>query len=254
LHWDKGGTQRDEAAAYCRDAIDLAERAPAKERRKVVTTNAAENMISPDDQTMQAAERSMGDLLDETACVVRDNLARMENTDMNSTPRPLPPQDRFRSDGTAMPDTRRRNWVGFGAATAAGQSDSLTPEQVGHMLAVGGSQCDCCGKTRQEIGLTQLNQCSRCHRAYYCSAECQKQQWRKEGGGHKTYCRKPGQIEAGDYVRLHGLQAKPELNGMIVQVVRRAPNNTDRWETRMPGGEKAVSIAQDKMEQLRPLQ
>ena len=97
--------------------------------------------------------------------------------------------------------------------------------------------------------MTHLHACSRCRKAYYCGAECQRKQWK---GGHRRHCRKPGQIEPGDYVRLNGLQARPEMNGMVVQVIREAAQ-PGRWETRIPGGDRSVSIAQEKMEQLRPL-
>jgi len=232
LRWDK--RQREEAAECYRDAIGMGEKAPAKERRKLIKTN------SEDDTKI--VERSVGDVIDGILEQARDNLLRLESERVHHTPLPC----QMRSDGTPMPETRRRRTVAYGPLPT-----DLNPDQMGHLLAVGGLKCDHCGKTRDELGVAHLQSCSRCKKAYYCSADCQRKQWRE--GGHKQHCRLPGQIMPGDYVLLNGLQARPELNGIVVQAVRAVPEQPGRWETRIPGGERSVSIAQEKMEQLRPL-
>jgi len=186
----------------------------------------------------------VGELIDEILKDVRDNLGIMERGGViNGIP-----SKQYRSDGTPMPPTVRQNWIVVGA----GPSELNRKEIVDRLLAVGGTKCDCCGKTREAYGLTHLFSCSRCKKAFYCSAECQRKQWNKKCG-HKKYCREPGQVEPGDYVRLNGLQAKPELNGMIVQVVGQVPNNPSRLEVRLSGGNRSLSIPKDKMEQMRPL-
>jgi len=232
LHWDQG--RREEAAEYYRDTIALGKKATEKERRKTTYTNVEEGT------SVRMGDRLVGEVMDEVVKQASDNLAVLETTSLNRSVPPSPTAG-MRSDGTRMPDKGRRSYFGVG----------LPAETLGEMLAVGGTKCDCCGKTREEMGVTHLEVCSRCKKAYYCSAACQKEQWK---AGHKQACRQPGQVEAGDFVRLHGLQAKPELNGMIVKVIRKDPNNDSRWEVLISVGEKRiVSIAQDKMEQLRPL-
>lgn len=66
---------------------------------------------------------------------------------------------------------------------------------------IGGDRCDCCGKTTEDLGIasTTLDCCKRCGLVYYCGVECQRKQWL---AGHKLACRKPGQIEIGDSMRL----------------------------------------------------
>lgn len=119
-------------------------------------------------------------------------------------------------------------------------------------LELGGSKCDCCGKTLQELGVTRLSCCSLCKMAYYCSPTCQRKQWR---AGHKEACRKPGMIKSNDVMELRGLQARPELNNSVVMVRRKDPSQDARWVVLAPDGpfrEKEISIAADKLFRIRP--
>ena len=86
---------------------------------------------------------------------------------------------------------------------------------------------------------------------FYCSAECQKAQWKK---GHKVACRAPGQLEPGDHVRLVGLVSRAELNDQIVQVVGRVPAREGRWEVRLhsDGQEHSLCVAAERLARLRP--
>ena len=43
------------------------------------------------------------------------------------------------------------------------------------------------------------------------------------------------------------------MNDTLTQVIAADPNAQGRWETRIPGGNVSISIASEKMEQLRPL-
>jgi ankyrin repeat protein len=45
------------------------------------------------------------------------------------------------------------------------------------------SQCQCCGK--KATAAVKLSACSRCLKTYYCSAACQKQDWKQ----HKKPCK-----------------------------------------------------------------
>ena len=87
-------------------------------------------------------------------------------------------------------------------------------------------------------------------RAYYCSSECQTAQWK---AGHKQHCRKPGEIKPGDYLKIQDIQSKPQLNGLVVQVLGPDPKKEGRWETRVPGGDRSISLATKSLYQLRPL-
>ena len=127
---------------------------------------------------------------------------------------------------------------------------ALTLEEMDQLLKVGGERCDCCGKSREELGKTLLEYCTACKKAYYCGEDCQKKQWK---AGHKKWCRKPGVFKPGDYIRLNGLQSKPELNGSLMRVVGEDPNNKGRWEVKVQGATKSISVSSEKMEQLRPL-
>jgi len=234
---------REEAAAFYRDAIRLATKAAEKERkRKVMAT-----IATPDgNATAGLGLRLVGEIIDEIKEQANGNLENLENFTVQRNRYPLPtPKQRMRSDGTPMPRAFRQTKISQGPL-----GTTLTREQAGLMLSVGGESCDHCKKTRKELGLKHLKACSRCKRAYYCSEDCQKEQWR---AGHKEYCRKPGEIKPGDYCRLNGIQSRPEINGEVVEVTGADPRQEGRWEVRIPGGDRSISIASEKMEQLRPL-
>ena len=98
------------------------------------------------------------------------------------------------------------------------------------LVKMGGDCCDCCHK-KEDDGL-KLMKCSRCMKGYYCSEKCQKKSWKVYG--HKEYCRKDGEIKAGDLVRLDGLQQEPQLNNLIVKVVRPDPKKEKKVGSMVP--------------------
>ncbi|KAE9992238.1 hypothetical protein EG327_009616 [Venturia inaequalis] len=55
------------------------------------------------------------------------------------------------------------------------------------LIKSGQHGCDKCGKEKRESGEALLN-CAQCHKAKYCSSECQKAQWKE----HKKICGKDG--------------------------------------------------------------
>lgn len=238
LHWN--AHDRLEAAAFYRDSISQAEKAANKERRRQVMAT----LTTPDGaKYLGLGMKKVGALLDEIKKRSQDNLQILENDTLTSRELISGPIQRRRSDGTPFPPTIRRQQVSGGP-----NQFGLTREQSGHLLSVGGHLCDYCKKSRTDLGMTHLKSCSRCKRAYYCSAECQKQQWR---AGHKDHCRKEGEIKPGDYFLLKGIQTEPGLNGKLVQIVREIDGT--RWATRISGGARTVSIASTKLEPLRPL-
>lgn len=231
---------REEAAAFYRDAIKLADTAPEKERKRMVTAT----ITTPDGNAVTGVgPRLVGEIIDDIRKRANDNLKIMEGKNVAR----IPPQQapRMRSDGTALPPAARKTRISFGPL-----GTSLTQEQAGRMLSVGGEECDQCKKTREELSLTHLDTCSRCKRAYYCGKDCQTKAWK---AGHKRACRAPREVKPRDYVRLNGIQSIPEMNGEIVQVIRADPVHEGRWEVTIPGGDRSISIATGKMEQLRPL-
>jgi MYND finger len=125
------------------------------------------------------------------------------------------------------------------------------PLDVRTRCEFGGNACDCCGKTLEQLGVARLDVCSVCKHAYFCSSDCQRKQWK---AGHKDACRKPGEIKAGDWMRLRGLQSKPEWDGRLVTTCHVDPAKpTSRWIVCFPWAkEKEMSVANEKLTHIRP--
>ena len=248
MWWIKNN--REECAEFYRIAIRLADKAPDKERKKKVLATIA----TPDGNGIAGVgPKLIGDIIDDVGQEANSNLKQLQepnfcsmssNGDLNVPPSSIAHQ-KVRSDGTFLPPAARATGIAFGPL-----STTLTQEQAERLLTVGGERCDCCNKSRRELGLKHLLNCARCKKTYYCGKECQRKQWT---AGHKELCRKPGQIKPGDYVRLNAIQSKPEINAQVVEVVKEDAQTEGRWELRIPGGDRSISIAAAKMEQLRPL-
>jgi len=237
LLWLKG-----KAADFYREAIELAEKVPKQQKRhKVMASIESSDGI----RSVSLGLRPMVDLIPGIVNVCKRNIQRMDRSMSKYIP---PPEQRLRSDGTPMPRTQR--FTGVPVGPMVGDEGVLTQGEVDQLLKVGGERCDCCGKSREELGTKLLNKCSGCEKAYYCSRECQVKQWK---AGHKKWCRKPGEFKPGDYIRLQGLQSQPQLNGTLVQVVGQDPKTKGRWGVKVQGGTKTISVSSEKMEQLRPL-
>mmetsp|Transcript_5633 Transcript_5633/g.8733 ORF Transcript_5633/g.8733 Transcript_5633/m.8733 type:complete len:339 (+) Transcript_5633:126-1142(+) len=126
---------------------------------------------------------------------------------------------------------------------------TLTETEFNNLIDVGGLHCDCC-----KVKAKKLLVCERCKKSYYCSAECQKKQWKNNG--HKFHCRKDGEFKADDLVQIARLKSKPELNEYIVRIVGPDKHKEGRYEVRVEGAikgnNKSVSIAAGNLNQLRP--
>jgi len=125
---------------------------------------------------------------------------------------------------------------------------SLTDQEVNNLIDVGGLHCDCCKAKAEELLV-----CERCKKTYYCSAECQKKQWKDNG--HKIHCRKDGEFKADDLVQIARLKSKPELNEKIVRIVGPAKNEEGKYEVKVEGAvrvDESFSIAAGNLNQLRP--
>lgn len=120
-------------------------------------------------------------------------------------------------------------------------------EYLAERLKVGGQSCDCCGKTREELNRTNLDRCKRCHSAYYCSKECQKQSWY---GGHKQACRKSDQIEPGDIMMTH-LPHNLDYDNIVVKAQQDLGN--DRWAVHfLDGSDRVKSLRVASLKHIRP--
>jgi hypothetical protein len=165
------------------------------------------------------------------------NLSILENPLTHSYTKSTNPT--FRSDGTKIP---REPMIVNYQPTAT--TDMNTCISIMERMKVGGDKCDCCGK--QNI---KLFSCARCKMTYYCSRECQKNNWKN---GHNEACRKPGQVKAGDYVKLRGLSSRPELNGNIVLVEGKVEDKKNRWKVSDKGKGLVLSISIDNLARIRP--
>lgn len=106
--------------------------------------------------------------------------------------------------------------------------------------------CDCCGKTLEELQLPSLKRCSRCTLVFYCSEKCQKEDWTEKG--HRTACRKPGQIVVGDEMAFF----KDFINYTPVEVMARLEGEANRWRVKFCTSGGVVSVDGDKLVRLRP--
>ena len=122
-------------------------------------------------------------------------------------------------------------------------------EELNCRTRVGGAKCDYaqCHAAREEGAV--LRKCSRCKIMFYCGPDCQRAAWR---AGHKHACRKEGEVKVGDWVKLDGLQKRPELNDMVVEVVCEA-NDEGRWVVGIVGNNgNTFSVAKSKLRRVRP--
>ncbi len=135
--------------------------------------------------------------------------------------------------------------------TAAEEDKRLFPRDVHerylkHSRKPRSSTCSCCGAEAAEIG-KKLQVCSKCHRKAYCSAACQRQDWKE--GGHKRSCRPRDDFRKDDVVVVEG---QPKLDGQLM-VVGPATSSEGRWlvldETR-----KSISLRAEKLRLVVPVE
>lgn len=236
LNWSSG--DRVEAAENYRSTIRIGRKAKEKERKKTVVSVSGTS-ISVD---LTNAFKNVGGLIDQVVKQAEEHLANLEKT-FTSAPSTTPSL-KIRSDGSAKLPSARMNGIPMGPLAAP-----LSDDECDWLVSVGGGECDHCKKTLKKLGMKHLLLCSKCKLAFYCSADCQGRQWR---AGHKDACRKPGQVKEGDYVRIDGLVSRPELNGIVVQVQGALSTQPGCFEVRIHGGDASISVAHEKLQQLRP--
>jgi len=216
---------------------------------------------------------SVGFLVDENMQSLQSNLSVLEGRGVTY----IPPSDvQTRADGTPVPAMMGAS-ISF-SSTTRNNSDALSADQLAELVeratTVGGNHCDNCHKTLAEMaGKTKFECCSRCKLQYYCGRECQVEHWKV--GGHKQACRafNNTDIRPGDYMRLHDLASKPELNGRIVKAVQEAAPSSNsgaveggdsssnaasvttskqRWVVQDAAGGKRFSISVENLAHIRP--
>lgn len=140
-----------------------------------------------------------------------------------------------------------------GASLFMSRDGALGP---GPSLITGGFQCDNC-KRAMEDHFEQMWSCTRCKKSYYCSSQCQNQDWAE----HKKLCRKKGEFKVGDHAIYSGVDdgaMEGILRGVIVRVLAPAlfvGDNKDRpkaWHARVLMTEKQCCIQVEDLKFLRP--
>lgn len=112
----------------------------------------------------------------------------------------------------------------------------------------GGSHCDGCSKSKEELQMDEFLKCSRCEMVFYCSAACQRKSW---DGGHNKACRKRGQIEIGDDMMLVRLENRKDLNKRFVKVVGHGATE-GKWLVKLLDMAQPMAVSGDKLVRLRP--
>ncbi len=108
--------------------------------------------------------------------------------------------------------------------------------------------CSCCEAEAKEGGKLQV--CSKCYRKAYCSAACQRQDWK--GGGHKDLCRPRKDFRKDDVVVAQGVESRPELNGQLMVVEGPAPLGGGRWLVLTAVRGEKMSMHADKLRLIVP--
>lgn len=173
------------------------------------------------------APRSTGSILDEVVRLLSGNLKILET-------------------GNA-PDGFRSSY--------GGQESQVEERVVFGDNTVSGTECDHCkaaAGTSGEAKVT-LKMCDKCHRAWYCSRECQVAAWK----AHKQLCKKKYDFREGDAATLCDLVAQPQRNGLMVLVQGRDEERCSedpalqRWKVLPIGEGKPISVAAKNLSRCR---
>jgi hypothetical protein len=225
---------REGAGRSYRRAINLIDSATDAHR--------AESVILPDEAAMDFMPKSCGPLLDDFGVRAQQNLLSMNGSRGSSAALAAKMAQDF---ALGVQGRIYYQHAVFGPSI---QDVQATSAEINRRLALGGAVCDKCSAAADG---RELQRCSRCGMAYYCNVACQKAAWK---AGHKQACRKQDEVEVGDWMKLSGLVNRPELNGAIVEVLGPVHDSLGRWsvDTTIGGGGRAMSVASDKLEHLRP--
>ena len=142
-----------------------------------------------------------------------------------------------RPTAVANADQRKIVWPIQGSSREEMEAQRLVVERA---LIMRSTLCSQCGA---KSDTSKLSACARCKAAFYCSPTCQREGWKV----HKPQCREPGEHREGDVILLHGLQARPELNGQYFCVLGPDPQKEGRWRVRNPGLDKTLSVQESSL-------
>lgn len=231
IFWDKG--LREKAARQYRRGLESACNATKEQRQR------QEMMPIGGAYRMQVIEP----LLNDIARTLRQNLAVLEN---GKTPAGMFDNPASTVSGKVMVYPVKR-----------GESQ----EEATVVSNVSGSSCNCCGAVPASR-LTEtddhptasnaceaLKMCQRCQRAWYCSKECQVNDWKI----HKSQCRNRYAFLPGDTATLCNLNSQPELNGTLVTVLGRDERvmsedpALQKWQV-SPVGKKPIIVTANKLD------
>lgn len=240
-------SERLKCQDFYHHAITIGEKQPKNSKEAKLEQK---KMIFVSPETLEQTRKTMKELMDIVLKDCQDNLNGLHKSAMKF----VSPFEHMVQEATAGvasmstsgsldPPMKKTHAMPIGRG-----GTSLTEAEITNLIDVGGLHCDCC-KCKSK----KLLVCERCKKAYYCSAECQKKQWKEND--HKIFCRKEGEFKAGDLVQIARLKNKAELNENIMRIVGPDPNNIGRYEVRMEGGvegDKSYSIAAVNLNQLRP--
>jgi len=217
-------SERDKCEGVYRYAISIGEKKP---NRKHETMEAARVIVyEMKDGAFTQQKRTMKELMQRVIKDSRDNLDAMRGaeTTLSAEQQPV-----IRTH--LMP-------IGHGGTT-------LSSTEIQNLINVGGDHCDYC--KRKDM---KLFKCSKCNRGFYCSRDCQVKQWTENE--HKMHCRKEGEFKPNDIVQIARLKNKPELNHIIVRLVGPDKADEGRYEIKMEGGYRSLSVSAKNLNQLRP--
>jgi MYND finger len=262
--------QRMDAADWYRNAIEHGNKAKPLEQKKSVygdpidPTTGRTTMINTGDPSQQVLRR-IGSFLDEIKyrmehCLIDLGGGGSSTSDIRNSVALTKEEiaDELQSRKGVSPD--HYNGV---IAIGTERPCSVTLEELTRLVMVGGSTCDHCNKTKEELGLkSKLKVCSVCKLAFYCSVDCQKKQWKE----HKVYCRKPtNDFRAGDFVKIKkgsytnggatvgSIGSTPtDLHLEVYKIRGPDPNTEGRYIISPPGCEMKVPIGGDQLEHVRP--
>jgi MYND finger len=127
-----------------------------------------------------------------------------------------------------------------------GERLTIAETLLADRMRAGGTVCDCCGKSLEQLQIPSFQRCSRCEMVFYCSPTCQREHWKKKG--HKLACRQAGQIEVGDDMFRERTEALLEF----AKVVACADKATNRWQVLPSGTNTREIVSGDKLFRLRP--
>jgi hypothetical protein len=125
LEWDAG--DREATADYYCMGMDVAAETSDLERSRAMEFSKLDSMYT----------RTVGEKMDELTKIIEKNLRKLERPRMGDHPKKL----ETRSDGSEI--WSRQDSVPL-------YSDYSITERL---MKIGGTHCDCCGKSRQELGL-----------------------------------------------------------------------------------------------------